>query len=124
MGIGLDPDHRAQAAPVGVDQTLGFQPGQPDPTKPPDLFQVLQAAIPTVEDHALRREPPRVCGLQQRLKMIGYCWRNQASGKELPETGANTDKCGINVSLDLPNTLTAGMEMALIRIRQQYPVVC
>jgi hypothetical protein len=56
-------------------------------------------------------------------KTVGYCWRNQASGKGLPETGVTIDQCGSKIPLGLLNTLTGGIKMALIRIRQQYPVV-
>ena len=56
-------------------------------------------------------------------KTVGYCWRNPASGKELPETGTNMDQYGGKVPLDLLNTLTSGIKMAPIRIRQQYPDV-
>ena len=65
LGIGVHPRHRAQAAPLGVDPAVGFQSRQPDSAQSPDLFQVLESAIPVVKDHALWDEPTFVGCLEQ-----------------------------------------------------------
>ena len=66
VGIGLDPCHRAQAVPVGIDHAVGFQPCQPHPAEISNPFEVFQATVPAIENHALRHETAPVGRLQQQ----------------------------------------------------------
>ena len=70
VGIGLNPCHRAQAAPVGIDHAVGFQPCQPHPPEISNPFEVFQATVPAIENHALRHETAPVGRLQQRPERI------------------------------------------------------
>lgn len=70
MGIGLDPCHRAQAVPVGIDHAVGFLPCQPHPAEVSNPFEVFQATVPAIENHALRHETASVGRLQPCPEMI------------------------------------------------------
>src|SRR5579859_2042344 len=55
---------------VAVDQTIGLQACQPRPTELSQQLEVIQAAIPAVEDQATRLETPLASGLEHDAEMI------------------------------------------------------
>jgi hypothetical protein len=58
------------ASSVGIDQSIAFELGQPDPTEAVNGFQVGQTAVPTVKQDTLRFKTSGFSQRQHGLKMI------------------------------------------------------
>jgi hypothetical protein len=64
LGRNSDLTHDAIALPIGIDQAIALQPGQPSPLQVPQQLQILQSRIPTVESHPF--------GLKTALSSLAY----------------------------------------------------
>ena len=70
LSLRFDVDHRASSRPVGIDQAMGFQSSQPHPAGVSNWFEVIQAAVPTIENYILWHEAAPMRHLQQCPEMI------------------------------------------------------
>lgn len=62
--------HRPIACPVRVDPPVLLEPCQPKPSKPVDLPEIHQTAVPTIEKHIFRLKTPFLGRIDQVPKMV------------------------------------------------------
>lgn len=60
----------AQGTPVGIDEAIGLESGQPALAEVAHRLEIVQATVPTVEEHTLWPEGTLMGALHQRLKVV------------------------------------------------------